>query len=111
MPTTLMFRSMIQDLKLKLRAEPGGLIKAPPGGASHRRTSGGKALMELGIADYAPKDEQDQMIAAIDRMMTKGRGFLQFEAYDKFLVDLYRNRKPGQTDLYPQIIEWFEENN
>ena len=53
------------------------------------------------------------MIAAIDRMMTKGRGFPQFEAYDKFLLDLYRNRKPGQTvaDLYPQIIEWFEKNN
>jgi hypothetical protein len=53
------------------------------------------------------------MIAAIDRMMTKGRGFAQFEAYDKFLVDLYRNSKPGQTvaDLYPQIIEWFEKGN
>ena len=49
------------------------------------------------------------MIAAIDRMMTERRGFPQFAAYDKFLVYLYRNRKPGRTaDLYPQIIEWLE---
>lgn len=70
-------------------------------------------LVSLRIADYAPRDEQEQMIAAIDRMMTERRGFPQFGAFDKFLVDLYRNRKPGQTvaDLYPQIIEWFEKNN
>ena len=63
--------------------------------------------------DYAPADEQNKLIANIDRMMTKRRGFPQFEAFDKFLVDLYRNRKPDQTvaDLYPQIIAWFETNN
>lgn len=63
--------------------------------------------------NYAPREEQEKMIAAIDRMMTKGRGLLQFEAYDKFLVDLYRKHKPGQTvdDLYPQIIEGFERGN
>ncbi|HJQ70802.1 MAG TPA: DUF4932 domain-containing protein [Blastocatellia bacterium] len=71
------------------------------------------ALVSLRITDYAPRDEQDEMIANIDRMMTRGRGFPQFEAFDRFLVDLYRGRKPGQTvaDLYPQIIEWFEKNN
>jgi hypothetical protein len=71
------------------------------------------ALVSLRIVDYAPRDEQDKMIASIDRMMTERRGFPQFEAFDKFLVDLYRNKKPGQTvaDLYPQIIEWFEKNN
>jgi hypothetical protein len=70
-------------------------------------------LVSLRIADYAPKDEQDKMIAVIDRFLTKGRGFLQFEAFDKFLVNLYRTRKPNQTlaDLYPQIIDWFEKNN
>nr|ART39466.1 J336 [uncultured bacterium] len=70
-------------------------------------------LVSLRIADYAPRDEQEQMIAAIDRMMTERRGFPQFAAFDKVLVDLYRNRKPGQTvaDLYPQIIEWFEKEN
>lgn len=71
------------------------------------------ALVSLRIADYAPRAEQDLMIANVDRMMTDRRGFPQFEAFDKFLVGLYRNRKPGQTlaDLYPQIIEWFEKHN
>ena len=71
------------------------------------------ALVSLRIADYAPRDEQEVMIANIDRMMTERRGFPQFEAFDKFLVELYRTRKPGQTlaDLYPQIIEWFEKHN
>ena len=71
------------------------------------------ALVSLRIADYAPREEQDQMIAAIDQMMTERRGFPQFGAFDRFLVSAYRNRKSGQTvaDLYPQIIEWFEKNN
>jgi hypothetical protein len=70
-------------------------------------------LVSLRIADYVPREEQDALIAEIDTMMTRRRGFPQFEAFDKFLVGLYRNRKPGQTlaDLYPQIIEWFEKNN
>jgi len=46
-------------------------------------------------------------------MMTRRRGFPQFAAFDKFLIELYKNRKPNQTlaDLYPQIIEWFEQKN
>ena len=70
-------------------------------------------LVSLRFTDYAPRDEQDKMIAAIDKMMTKGRGFPKFTEFDKFLVDLYRNRQQNQTvaDLYPQIIEWFEKNN
>jgi hypothetical protein len=70
-------------------------------------------LVSLRFVDYAPPDEQERMIAAVDEMMTKRRGFPQFEAFDKFLVALYRNRSPGQSlaDLYPQIIEWFEKNN
>lgn len=69
-------------------------------------------LVSLRFCDYAPRAEQDRMIAAIDRMMTKGRGFPKFAEFDKFLVDLYRRRQPNQTvaDLYPQIIEWFEKN-
>lgn len=70
-------------------------------------------LVSLRIVDYAPLDEQDKMITSIDRMMTERRGFPQFEAFDKFLVHLYRNKQPSQTlaDLYPQIIDWFEKNN
>jgi hypothetical protein len=70
-------------------------------------------LVSLRLVDYAPKDEQDRMIANVDRMMVRSRGFLQFEKFDKFLVNLYRTRPAGKTiaDLYPQIIAWFEKNN
>jgi hypothetical protein len=70
-------------------------------------------LVSLRLVDYAPRDEQERMIAAVDRMMVRNRGFLQFEQFDKFLVDLYRSRPRGKTvaDLYPQIIAWFEKNN
>lgn len=70
-------------------------------------------LVSLRIVDYAPKEEQDRMISGIDMMMVQRRGFLQFDAFDKFLVNLYRNRPAGKTvaDLYPQIIAWFEKNN
>lgn len=68
------------------------------------------ALVSLRIVDYVPAEEQDALVAAIDEMMTKRRGFPQFAKLDAFLIDLYKNRKPGQTlaDLYPQIIDWFE---
>lgn len=71
------------------------------------------ALVSLRIVDYAPANEQDHLIAEVDKMMTTRRGFLQFELFDKFLVSLYRNRPRGTTvaDLYPQIISWFERNN
>jgi hypothetical protein len=71
------------------------------------------ALVSLRIVDYVPAEEQDALVAEIDEMMTRRRGFPQFAALDKFLIDLYKNRKPNETlaDLYPQIIEWFERNN
>lgn len=71
------------------------------------------ALVSLRFVDYVPRAEQDRLIAEVDGMMTKRRGFLQFAEFDKYLVNLYRQRQPNQTvaDLYPQIIEWFEEKN
>lgn len=70
-------------------------------------------LFNLYIVDFVSRDEQDKLIPLIDQTMIKGRGFTRFDAFSKFLVDLYRNRKPEQTvaDLYPEIIEWFEKNN
>jgi hypothetical protein len=70
-------------------------------------------LVSLRLIDYAPKDEQAKMIAAVDNMMTNRRGFPMFTEFDKFLVNLYRTRPAGTTiaDLYPQIIAWFERNN
>lgn len=64
--------------------------------------------MRLRIADYVLCEEQERMIASIDRMMMERRGFPQFAAFDKMLVDLYRKIV---ADLYPQIIEWFEKEN
>ncbi len=71
------------------------------------------ALCSLRIVDYVPEAEQARLIAAIDGMMTKNRAFPQFAKFDTFLIGLYKARKPGQTlaDLYPQIIDWFAENN
>lgn len=71
------------------------------------------ALVNLRAIDLAPKGDQPKMTAAVDRMMTEGRGFPKFKEFDRFLIDLYVSRKPGQTlaDLYPQIIEWFEREN
>ena len=70
-------------------------------------------LVSLRLIDYAPRDEQDRMIAAIEQMMTNRRGFPMFATFNKFLVNLYRTRPAGTTvaDLYPQIIAWFERNN
>lgn len=71
------------------------------------------ALVSLRIVDYADKADQDIMIAAVERMMTERRGFPKFAEFDRFLVDLYRTRKKGQTvaDLFPEIITWFEKQN
>lgn len=71
------------------------------------------ALVSLRVVDLAPAAEQATLIGMVDGMMVNGRGFPEFAAFDAFLVDLYRNRSPGQTvaDLYPRIIEWFESEN
>ena len=52
-------------------------------------------------------------MVAVERMMVKSRGFPKFAEFDRFLIEIYVNRKKGQTlaDLYPQIVEWFEKNN
>ena len=53
------------------------------------------------------------MIAAIDRMMTKGRGSRNSRRTTSFCWTYTVTANPGQTvaDLYPQIIEWFEKKN
>lgn len=70
-------------------------------------------LVSLRIIDYAPEDEQERMLANVERMMVQNRGFLQFAVFNKFLVNLYRTRPAGKpiAELYPQIIAWFEKNN
>jgi hypothetical protein len=68
-------------------------------------------LVSLRIVDTVPEPAQRALIASVDETMTRQRGFPRFDRFDAFLVDLYRNRAPGQTvaDLYPRIIAWFEE--
>ena len=63
--------------------------------------------------DYAEEKDREQMITAVEQMMTRSRAFPRFAEFDKFLIKLYVNRAKGKTlaDLYPQIIEWFEKQN
>ena len=70
-------------------------------------------LVSLRFVDAAPAAEQAAIIAGIERLMTGNRGFPQFAAFNQFLVQLYRARRPGQTiaELYPQIITWFARHN
>jgi hypothetical protein len=71
------------------------------------------ALVSLWFADHAPAADRAAMIAAVEKVMTESRAFPQFAAFDRFLLELYRSRKPGETlaDLYPRIISWFEQRN
>ncbi|WP_425290749.1 DUF4932 domain-containing protein [Spirosoma linguale] len=43
-----------------------------------------------------------------NKRMVTNRGFKRFKDFNQELLQLYRNRKPGQTvaDLYPVIIAW-----
>jgi hypothetical protein len=67
-------------------------------------------LVSLYLVDKAPAAERSRMIAALDPYMVR-RGFLQFPAFNAFLVELYGSRAPGTSvaDLYPKIIAWFAE--
>ncbi|MDH5633280.1 MAG: DUF4932 domain-containing protein [Gammaproteobacteria bacterium] len=69
-------------------------------------------LIDLLANDLLPAGDHGIVMDSINKQMVKGRGFRQFNEFSKNLLKLYRNRKPGQTiaDLYPQIIEWFENN-
>lgn len=72
------------------------------------------ALVNLRYIDYVENpEEREKLIEMVDRMMVERRGFPQFADFSRFLNDLYRGRRPGQTvaDLYPQIIDWFAERN
>lgn len=70
-------------------------------------------LIDLLAVDILPEGEARKVFAEIDRTMIGGRGFHRFDAFSRFLVNLYSNRVPGKTvaDLYPEIIGWFELNS
>jgi hypothetical protein len=70
-------------------------------------------LLSLRILDFVPEEEQEKLIGRIERSMVRGRSFVKFEEFNRHLIDLYKNRANDRTvaDLYPQILEWFENNN
>jgi hypothetical protein len=71
-------------------------------------------LVSLRYVDYAPKDELDTLLRQNEEYMGEnGRGFVRFPEYNRFLVNLYRSRKDGETvaDLYPKIVAWFKEKS
>jgi outer membrane protein assembly factor BamB len=70
-------------------------------------------LISLRILDYVPQEEQEKLITKLERTMVRGRSFIRFKEFNRFLIDIYRNRDHGTTiaDLYPWIIDWFAKNN
>ncbi len=69
-------------------------------------------LVSLRYAEYAPRPVLNDLLRQNEEYMQKTRGFKKFPEFSRFLVEIYSKRKPGQTvaDLYPQIIEWFKQN-
>jgi hypothetical protein len=69
-------------------------------------------LNSLRYIDYVPNEQQKPLIDLVSVYMRQ-RGFIQFDSFNIFMVDLYRTKKPNQTisSLYPQIIDWFEKTN
>ncbi|MEO5682004.1 MAG: DUF4932 domain-containing protein [Chitinophagaceae bacterium] len=65
-------------------------------------------LVSLRYVDEAPAAELEQLLARNERNITTRRGFRRFTEFNKYIVGIYRDRKPGQTvaDLYPQIVDW-----
>jgi hypothetical protein len=66
-------------------------------------------LVSLYLADKAPAAERARMIEALNPYMVR-RGFVQFPAFNAFLVERYGERADGASiaDLYPEIVAWFQ---
>ncbi|MEM6523673.1 MAG: DUF4932 domain-containing protein [Bacteroidota bacterium] len=47
------------------------------------------------------------------RFMVERRGFVRFTDFNDYLLELYAKKQPHQkiTDLYPQVIKWFSEQD
>jgi hypothetical protein len=71
------------------------------------------ALTPTGIADKNLVYQNSDYYKRVRAWFDKYQNHPLLAALDKFLIDLYKNRKPNQTlaDSYPQIIEWFEQKN
>lgn len=71
------------------------------------------ALVSLRYVDYAPKEDLEALLQYREKFMVERRGFTKFKEFNRFLVDIYTKRPQGKTvaDLFPQIIQWFADNN
>ncbi|MBL7816611.1 MAG: DUF4932 domain-containing protein [Saprospiraceae bacterium] len=71
------------------------------------------ALVCLRYVDYAPKEDLEALLQMREKFMVERRGFTKFKEFNRFLIDIYTKRSHGKVvaDLYPQIIQWFAENN
>ncbi len=69
-------------------------------------------LVCLRIMDYVPQAEGGALIERVEKSMVR-RHFPRFEAFNTRLMELYAARPEGGTitDLYPEIIAWFEGEN
>ncbi|MFM7359384.1 MAG: DUF4932 domain-containing protein, partial [Sediminibacterium sp.] len=66
------------------------------------------ALVSLRYIDYCSEKDLPTLLAMNENYMLK-RGFTQFPAFQKFIIELYSNRDKQQNlaGLYPKIIDWF----
>lgn len=71
------------------------------------------ALVSLRYIDFAPKEDWEALFTDLENKQANYRGFIKFKAFNRFLIDAYLKRPQGKVvaDLYPQIIEWFRQNN
>ena len=70
------------------------------------------ALVSLYAWDQAPEKDRAALIANVETVMVRNRGFPQFAAFQDQLLKLYRERPAGVTlaDLYPAMIAWAAEH-
>ncbi len=65
-------------------------------------------LVTLLYYDLFDRPTFETLCAGVEKSMTTGRGFQQFDKFNQELLRLYQQRKPGQTvaDLYPAVLDW-----
>ena len=69
------------------------------------------ALVGLRYIDYAPQEEHKTLLDRLERFMTESKGFKKFKEFNGYLVELYKNRKSGESlaALYPRLVSWCAE--
>ena len=65
------------------------------------------SLVTLWYLDNAPSEDFEPLVKYIEAKMSV-RGFKKFRDFNRFLLNLYRNKSSNETipSLYPHIINW-----